>query len=153
MSLMVMRRRVRNSLLGLVLLALASGCSGGSKYLPVSGKVTVDGVAATPSGEGWSGTVMYHPDEEKGMKPEGPPLLGTINDQGGYSITSGPRPGVPPGWYKVTVDIKKASNPKDPYSLPVPLIGKRFNDPKETPFSVEVKPDAPAGHYDLPVTR
>ena len=70
-----------------------------------------------------------------------------------YAISGGGKAGVPPGWYKVTVDIKKSGNPKDPYALPTPLVDRRYTDPKQTPLSKEVKADAPEGAYDLPVSK
>ena len=145
--------RATAALLGVSVVLAAAGCSGGVKTVPVSGKVTLGGVPVSPEGEGWSGTVTYHPDEEKGTKAGGPLLLGTIGEQGAYAISGGGKAGVPPGWYKVTVDIKKSGNPKDPYALPTPLVGKQFTDPKLTPLSKEVKADAPEGAYDLPVSK
>jgi hypothetical protein len=131
--------------LSLVLSAVA-GCGGGTKPIPVKGKVTLDSTALT------SGSVTYHPDESKGNKLGSPPV-GTINEQGEYTLTYANKEGCPPGHYKVTVNASVPSNPKDPYSLPRSIINKRFADAQTTTLLVEVKSDAAAGAYDLPVTK
>jgi hypothetical protein len=140
-------RRGRLVFLLPVFLAVAAGCGGGKKQIPVKGKVTLGNTPLT------SGSVTYHPDESKGTKVEATSIVGPINELGEYSLSAGNREGCPPGFYKVTVTASIPSDPKNPYSLPRSIINQKFNDPRTTPLSVEVKPDAPAGTYDLSVSK
>jgi hypothetical protein len=123
-----------------------AGCGGStSKLIPVKGKVTVNGQPLT------TGTVMFHPDESKGNTAKLPiPPVGPIKD-GEYSLVTGKVEGAPAGWYKVVVTANVPSNPKDEYSEPRSLINPIYNQVYSTTLSVEVKPDATPGAYDLPL--
>ncbi len=124
----------------------AAGCVQ-SKPIPVSGKVTVGGQPLA------KGTVTFHPDESKGNKAKlASPPVGDI-ENGEYKVGAGKEQGVPPGWYKVTVYATVPSDPKDEYSEPMSLISETYNSPETTTLSVEVKPNAPPGAYDLVLTK
>jgi hypothetical protein len=49
----------------------------------------------------------------------------------------------------VVVLATKPSNAKDPYSLPVSVIDKKYNQLDTTPLTVDV----PSDKYDLSVTK
>jgi hypothetical protein len=125
------------------LLTLA-GC-GGLKLVPVAGKVTVD---AEPLK---GGVVSFTPDGSKGNTAR-VTCVGRVNSQGRYELmTSGVRgadtgKGAPPGWYKVTLITTLPGEP--PLS-----VHSKYTDPDQTPLSVEVVADPPAGAYDLKLTK
>jgi len=131
--------------LGLACLVLTLiGCNG-SNEVPVEGSVTVEGSPAEKGG------VTYHPDSSRG-NTLGTEPAGVIHN-GKYALETQGKAGAPPGWYKVTVSIQVPSKPKDPYSLPRSLVNEKYTRPDRTDLSVEVKPGASAGAYDLKLTR
>ena len=115
----VARPTGRPAVLGMtaILLAGLAGCgpSGPEKLLPVEGQVRFKGKALT------KGTVVLHADAGKGNTTKHEPR-GRIEGDGRYTVFTHPRPGAPPGWYKVTVIATEPSDPKNPYSLPRSLI-------------------------------
>lgn len=143
-------RRTRSALFcasPLVLILFATGC-GGSKLLPVEGKVTV---ASQPVK---GGTVTYHPDKEGGNTQAYPALpTATTDDTGKYTLATGGKPGAPPGKYKVTVTSVAPADAKDPYAKPKHLIDQTNSIPETTTLKVEVKDGASAGAYDLTLTK
>jgi len=139
-------------------LGTLAGCGEPDKIghtVPVSGKVMMDGAQLN------TGAVSFHPDDSKGNKAA-IFAAGTIRD-GIYTLqttsTTGSKPGVPPGWYKATVQTNvpmggmetstTGAIPKIPKGAP---IAQKYTDATKTPLSVEVKEGAPAGSYDLQVT-
>jgi hypothetical protein len=131
----------------LALTVFSAGC-GGTKHVPVTGQVTVGGQPLK------SGTVTYHPDKEAGnTQPYSDLPHGTVDENGKYTLATGGKPGAPAGKYKVTVASTVPSNPKDPYSLPKHLTDKANAEVSTTSLTKEVKADAPAGHYDIPLTK
>jgi hypothetical protein len=133
------RTRARWLALG-VLVALASaGCSRGPKLVPVKGKLSVKGQPLP------AGLVVYLPDAEKGHA--GAKELRARSDQdGAYELSTDGQPGVPPGWYRVTVWAMKEPNAARP---PEWLAHPRYSDPKTSGLTVEVKEGAPPGTYDF----
>lgn len=123
------------------------GC-GGKVAIPVTGKVLLGGQPLQVKAPE-TATVNFHPDAGKGntAKALG---VGEVNEQGTYTLTGG---GLAPGWYKVTVTYGKPANPKNPYSVPVPLLAAAYGSPTKTPLAVEVKDGNPAEAYDLPVSK
>jgi len=138
--------RCRLLLLSAVL--AASGCND-STLVPVEGKVTLDKKPLT------TGSVMFHPDKSKGNESEKYPRA-EITSEGTYRLYTNEEPGAPPGWYKVTVRAYKPADEnadgEDIYSEPEPLVANDYLDAEYTPLKVEVKRDAPDGHYDLEVS-
>ena len=128
----------------LVLLASVAGCgqSGSEPLLPVAGKVTLARQPLT------KGAVVFYPDTAKGNTTRHQPR-GTIEADGRYTISTHPRPGAPPGWYRVGVFAKDASDPKNPYALGRALIPEKFSNPDASGLVLEVRRDAPPGAYDL----
>jgi hypothetical protein len=161
-------RYPRSLLLGasLAFLVSLSGCTGTDligKTVPVTGKIMVDGKPLA------SGTVNYVPDESKGN--QGKALgIGQVSN-GDYTIRStsatGDKPGVPPGWYKVTVvamgppgaDMPppaknggKTPAEKAPKLSDARGIAAKFANARTTPLQIEVKEDATPDHYELKAT-
>ncbi len=146
----------RSVLLAALCMVGIAGCPASDDIgttLPVSGKVTIDGKPLE------SGTVVYHPDEQKGNKTKALPT-GMIKN-GEYTLSSASvtttKQGAPPGWYKVTIDpaagMMGAAPPAPPKAKVdtnaansglatskggVPLA-KVYSDAKNTPLVVEVK--------------
>jgi hypothetical protein len=138
----VLRRLAATSLLVVTVV----GCGGETKpqQIPVAGKVTIDGKPATEGG------VSYR-DAATGMIQP----AAKIRPDGSYSLTHDRREGAPPGQYRVIVFVTESpkTDPGGNAGLPRVVVNKRFTDPVTTPLSVEVKVGAPAGQYDLAVTR
>lgn len=124
-------------------ICLLAGCGGESRS-PVSGKVINGDKPLT------TGTVTFHPDAAKGNTTTLHPSS-EISADGSYILKSDGEEGAPVGWYKVTV-LAEAARPadgKDAYAILKPLVGQQYTSEQETPLSIEVKDDAPAGHYEI----
>ncbi len=152
--------RCRLVFLGMFTVVAYAGCSQPDVIgptVPVSGKVTIDGRPLP------SGMVNYTPDEQKGNK--GKALgIGPI-DNGDYTLkatsATGSKPGLPEGWYKVTVTsgappTQVAKDAAGGKGGPMPGAGvpiaSKYASAQTTPLVIEVKKGAPAGTYDLKVT-
>jgi hypothetical protein len=128
-------------------LTFVAGCGGGGpRWCAVSGKVLAAGKTVA------TGSVTFHPDATRG-NTAGVLPVGLIDAQGAYQLNTAGKAGAPPGWYKVTVQSSVPSDPKNPYSLPRSLVARQYTDPAKSPLSIEVKPDASAGAYDLTLTN
>ena len=128
-----------------LLVSAAAGCGEpGPMLYPVVGKVTLDGQPAKEGG------VVFH-DEANGMRR----FVGGIAADGTYKIIHNRKEGAPAGTYRVTVFVTET--PVDasgkPVDLPKTLSNPKFMSASSTPLTVEVKESAPAGSYDLAVTR
>ncbi len=131
---------------GLVLAALGlTGC-GGSDLVPVQGRVLLDGQALA------TGKVIFHPDTEKGNKTQQVPQ-GDIDAQGNYTLTSGTKPGAPPGWYRVVVNAMKPFDPEKPYAPEEWLIPRKYGEPSKSGLSIQVVSNAEPGAYELKLRR
>ena len=68
-------------------------------------------------------------------------------------ITSESGPGVPKGWYKVTVRCNlPGEDPPTFEGQPAYSIHRKYMDAEKTPVSVEVVDNPQPGHYDIKVT-
>jgi hypothetical protein len=76
-------------------LLLIPGCGGGPDFVEIKGKVLLDG---KPLNEG---EVSFIPDNSKGTS--GPMAMGTVNENGEFTLTTGTNEGVLVGHHKVTV--------------------------------------------------
>lgn len=149
--------------LALASAALATGCTGGPAFVPVTGTLTLDG---RPLGEA---EVVFVPDPAKGAA--GDNASGTTDAQGRFTLRTGRtgRAGAPPGVYRVTVtDLSgvadltapDAAPPGDGLGGPRPVAPKRprvppaYADPSRTPLrGVEVRAGGPAFEFDLKAVR
>jgi hypothetical protein len=143
-------RRWLAALGGGMLFCAVCGCSDpGEKFLPVSGKVTLDRQPLTV------GSVSFRPDASKGNTSKHVPT-GDINAEGNYELYTVGRKGAPPGWYKVLVFADgRRLQPKDsPHPLrPDWLTHKKYTDEKTTDLFIEVAEAPPPGAYDLKVSK
>jgi len=108
--------------------------SGLGPILPVEGKVTLDGQPLK------GGNVTFHPLEQD---TKGGVIMGVIDLEGNYSVVSYGKKGAPAGKYRVTIDT--GGNDKDQDRL-VDLV---YADKQNSPLTVTVQENAPAGAYDL----
>src|SRR5262245_17256066 len=90
------------------------------------------------------GTVVFFPDMDKGNKSPHQPA-GTIDAEGKFRMITVRYPGALPGHYLVSVQSVYGG----PGAPPKSAIPMRYADVKTSKLTVEVRADAPAGHYDL----
>jgi hypothetical protein len=133
-------------LAGLLTCAIA-GCGGGGEEL-----LSVSGTVKNGSEVLKTGSVTLHPDETKGNKTTSRPRAEVAED-GTYTLYTMGEEGAPAGWYKVTV-AAEAPRPEnaegaDLYAPPVYLVREDYTAVETTPLTLEVKADAPEGHYDI----
>jgi hypothetical protein len=121
-----------------------AGCGGvrSEQFVPVAGTVTVGGKPLT------TGSVTFHPDAGKDNTSRHIPV-GTIDEQGGYKLSSATNDGAPPGWYKVTVTAQAPIDPMNPYAPPKHLISPKFADANTSGLEIEVVASPAPGAYDL----
>lgn len=131
------------SLLGLL------GC-GGLKRVPAGGTVTIDGKPL----EG--GILYFNPDLSKGNNARVSCTSGvrdgrfTLQTSGIERSDSGP--GVPLGWYKVSVRVNMPGEKPIFPGQPAIKIHPKFLDPQKTPLEIEVVEEPAPGAYDLKLT-
>jgi hypothetical protein len=121
---------------------LVSGCGPSVKLVPVSGKVSLNDQPLPV------GAISFAPDAERNNTARINPTGGIAAD-GTYRVSTDGKPGAPVGWYKVTIRTQVPSMP-DAKQV---RIHPDFSNPSKTPLSVEVVENAPAGAYDLKVTK
>jgi len=130
-------------------LTAATGCDS-SPLLPVAGQVTLDGQPLT------TGFVVFHPLDGEAIPARQLPR-GEIDREGKYHLTSGVKPGAPPGRYRVVVVAqdreRRAPNPRSAvHPEPLPLVDRKYFDAGRTPLEAEVRADAPVDAYYLTVS-
>jgi hypothetical protein len=135
-----------------VLYWLALGCGGeGSKFVPVSGKVTLDGQPLP------AGSISFQPDASQGNSGMHIPMS-PISAGGRYELVTIGKKGAPPGWYKVLVFFNENDLPADDprqrrSSRPKSLIEPKYTDVQTTDLVVEVVSNPASGAYDLKVSK
>ena len=123
--------------------ALLPGCSSSSKgtLVPVSGTMTVNDQPLQ------HGTVVFHPDPDRGNNDKREPRGVIAAEQpGAYRLTTDNKDGAPSGWYKVTVNAIKPSVGMRPTEW---IADQKYADEKTSGLSVEVLKDAKTGAYDF----
>jgi hypothetical protein len=132
---------------------VAAGCGSGGvgNTAPVSGSVTLDGQPLS------AGLVSFNPDSSKGNSSQFVPVA-QVDSDGRYTLTTEGKEGAPPGWYKATVTpgMPRMDPGADPSKTPMPkmiTLNPKYGDAAKTPFSIEVIANAPAGHYDLKLSK
>jgi hypothetical protein len=136
-----------------VLVSSLPGCGGGdTKFIPVEGKVMLDGKQLTLDSH-IQGSVTLHPDKSKGNNSLELPT-GTIDAEGKYKIMVRNTPGAPPGWYKVTVSIAPVVDPKNPYLKKTGwLMHERHRKEETSKLAFEVVANPAPGAYDLQLDK
>ena len=114
----------------------------GPTLIPVSGIVKLNGQVLP------QGSVSFR-DSSGLIQP-----YGEIGPDGKYELFLTPtQKGAPPGKYKVVVFASEAPEEATRHNrLPVLIVNRRYLDAKTTPFSTEIKNDAPPGSYDFSLT-
>jgi len=124
------------SSVAVVLLGVISGC-GSSEVADVEGTVSYRDKPLE------HGRVVFHPEI-------GRPAFGEIGTDGGFPLTtSDPEDGALIGNHRVTIHCDKASDPADAFSDRVSLIPARYQDPKSSGLTAEVKPGKNAFYFEL----
>ena len=126
------------------------GCSS-PNLPPVSGQLLLDDKPIITD-KSKTAVINFHPDSSKGNTAKSI-AVATVTETGQYTLNFGGKPGIPEGWYKVTVNYSEPTNPKDPYSTLKQLISGKYSSKDTTPLSVEVKANAPPSNYELKVTK
>lgn len=134
----------------LILTIVIVGC-GTPNLPPVSGQLLLnDKVIGTDKTK--TATINFHPDASKGNMAKSI-AVATVTESGKYTLSYNGKPGIPVGWYKVTVHYSEPLNPKDPYSPLKQLISEKYNSKDSSELSVEVKANASASNYELKVIK
>jgi hypothetical protein len=134
---------------------LASGCgdaSGVGRTLPVAGMVTLDGKPLTAG----STVILFKPDAGRGNTSPFEPV-GTVDDQGNYTLATKGKRGAPPGWYKVVVTATELrAGGRDPHGhirpAPRSLVPARYGQAATTTVTIEVVEEPGPGAYDVKLT-
>jgi hypothetical protein len=122
------------------LLLVAAGCGSGhgkEELVPVYGKVLFRGRPLA------GGTIVFVPDPERGG--HGPLAMGTIDAEGNYVLRSDGRPGVVPGWHRITIAAPPSASDAGESRLP-----PRYTDPEHSGLAREVLAGKP-NVIDLPL--
>ena len=143
----VRRRWLPLTILCIFGLTLLAGC--GVIRVPVSGTITLDGQPLN------GGIVVFTPDTAKGNTAKisctSPVKQGHYDLETNGITRSDSGPGVPPGWYKVTLRILDLGTKKHPQA---PInVNEKFKNVETTPLSVEVKDNPEPGAYDFKLTK
>ena len=96
--------------------------------VPVKGKVTVKGKPLS------AGTVVFHPDRDKGNTSKNEPR-GTISAEGTFELETADEPGAPAGWYRVTIFAMKNEGSTKP---PTWFASQKYTDVKTSGLTAEV---------------
>jgi hypothetical protein len=122
-----------------------AGCGSSFKLISVSG--TVYGADDKPLK---GGGLNFVPDTTKGNNTP-VQVVGRIDSSGHYEMSSfgvqgkDAGKGVPPGWYKVTIQTEL---PGDKGEVPI-RVNPKYYEPGSTPLTMEVVDHAEPGHYDI----
>ena len=112
---------------------LAAGCQQKPATLnSVSGKVLLKGTPLS------AGLIVFSPDTSRGES--GRVASSKIEGDGSYNLKTDDKPGVAPGWYRVTVaSIANASSAYG--TAPVSYLDVKYQDPQLSQLQCEVKPN------------
>lgn len=134
---------------GLIAAAWLVGCGSqeeGPVLVPVLGTITVDGNPLPKAG------ISFRPDSSKGNNAPYQPG-GAADENGKYELIAAAKKGAPPGWYKVVVFPYSPPPGGEAPQASLPPFNKKYSNPSTTDLSIEVKEGAPAGAYDLQLTK
>jgi hypothetical protein len=144
---MVRRRWLPLAILCTFGLTSLAGC--GVKHVPVSGTVTLDGQPLN------GGILVFTPDTAKGNTAKisctSPVKEGHYDLETNGITRADSGPGVPLGWYKVTLRVLDLGSKKRPQA---PInVNEKYKNVEKTPLSVEVKDNPDPGAYDFKMTK
>lgn len=125
-----------------------AGC-GGVRRVPVSGTVTLDGQPLN------GGILVFTPDTAKGNMAKisctSPVKEGSYDLETNGITRADSGPGVPLGWYKVTLRVLDLGTKKHPQA---PInVNDKYKSVEKTPLAVEVKDTPDPGAYDFKMTK
>jgi len=129
---------------------LIAGCTSEEQFLPVKGRVLVNGQPLKGAG----GAIAFVPDPAKGNASKHEPRA-EIKAEGEYELKTVGRLGAPPGWYKVQVmaQMEPLGASKDPYAIPKWAVPIEYTKVEQTPISIEVVAQPGPDAYDLKVKK
>lgn len=126
---------------------LLTGCNQGLRRVPAGGTVTLDGKPL----EG--GILYFNPDVSKGNTAQvscsSPVKDGKFELRTAGIERSDSGPGIPPGWYKVTVRVNLVGEPIRRFPGPPVKINPKYLKPDKTPLTIEIVDEPAPGAYDL----
>jgi hypothetical protein len=136
-------RRIAGPLLVAAIVLVPTGCGGsGPKLVPVKGVVSVGGKTVT------RGSVSFRPDKTSGPAEYAEPA-GNIEADGTYKVYTNGREGAPVGKYTVLLVSTEDVDPNNPSATPKSLIPAKYSSSDSAFIVIDVKDDAPPGHYDI----
>ncbi|HEV2949841.1 MAG TPA: hypothetical protein VGX70_20860 [Gemmataceae bacterium] len=143
-------RRPRPSVL-LLFVLLTTGCgdsSGVGKTYPVMGKITFKNEPWTAE----STIILFKPDRSKGNQTPYEPV-GSVDEQGAYTVTTKGKEGAPPGWYKVLVtasgNYEEHPKGKNRHPGPRSILPPKYGQETTTDLAIEVVEHPSPNAYDL----
>jgi hypothetical protein len=106
------------------------------------------------------GIVTFQPDASRGNNSPHQPSA-SIDENGYYDLFTVGKSAAPLGFYKITVmayetdaDLaKRAKSPGEAGRKVERLAHRKYESPATTPLVIEVVESAPAGTYDLKLTK
>jgi hypothetical protein len=122
-----------------VMVLLGMGCQPGSKLVPVSGVVTLDGKPLA------NANVSFQPDSGGSSTSQAAGSSAVTDANGAYRLSSGEndQPGAQVGKHRVEINLVVASDDRDPKTRPpAKELPKKYNRDSELTFEV------PAGGTD-----
>jgi hypothetical protein len=109
------------------------GCGQGESMTPVHGRVFFHGQPLP------GGTIVFTPDAERGGR--GPLAYGEIGGDGRYTLRTGDKLGINPGWYRVTIAPPTlAPAPGQAVLPPAVELPRKYGDPEQSGLLREVQP-------------
>ena len=132
-------------------LLLLFGCSTGPKRVPASGTIELDGRPLE------AGILVFDPDVAKGntarVSCTSPVHNGHFDVQTAGVERSDTGPGIPLGWYKVSIRANRPGVPPTFPGQPVLDIDAKYLNPDKTTLEIEIVENPAPGAYDLKVTK
>jgi hypothetical protein len=139
------------SLALMLIFTLPLGCadsSGVGKTYPVVGKITFKNEPWTVE----SSVILLKPDRAKGNQTSFEPV-GTVDEQGSYTINTKGKEGAPPGWYKVLVtasgNYEEHPKAKNRHPGPRSILPAKYGQETTTDLAIEVVERPSPNAYDL----
>jgi hypothetical protein len=121
-------------------LFLLAGC--GRSAATVSGKVTLDGQPLT------KGEIAFYPGENGAL------VLGSIDGNGNYTLSTGTAKGLAPGKYQVTIVANDVLEPTQKFASPVPklITPAKYSTASTSGLTAEVTAGSNTKNFDLKST-